>query len=66
MSFNAFNKLQDEDYPPNTTKAGRITYIYDISRENNKNSYYIETPTATNHMNIYPIENKIKKSNSAK
>ena len=61
MPFNTFNKLLDEDYPPNTTKAGRITYIYDISQENNKNSYYIETPTATNHMNIYPIENKIKK-----
>ena len=65
MSFNSFNKLQDAKfkYIPNTTKGeGRITYICDYSQENNKDSYYIESPTDYNrHISIYPIQPKLKK-----
>ena len=65
MSFNSFNRLQDANhkYVPNTTKGeGRITYICDYSQENNKDSYYIESPNEYNrHISIYPIEAKLKK-----
>ena len=65
MSFNSFNRLQDAkfQYVPNTTKGeGRITYICDYSQENNKDSYYIESPTEyKRHISIYPIQPKLKK-----
>ena len=64
MSFNSFNKLQDTKfkYVPNTTKGdGRITYICDYSQENNKDAYFIESPTEYNrHISIYPIKPKLK------
>ena len=65
ISFDSFNKLQDAKfkYLPNTTKGeGRITYICDYSQENNKDSYYIESPKDYNrHISIYPIQPKLKK-----
>ena len=65
ISFDSFNKLQDKKfkYVPNTTKAeGRITYICDYSQENNKDSYYIESPNKYDrHISIYPIQPKLKK-----
>ena len=65
ISFDSFNKLQDKKfkYVPNTTKAeGRITYICDYSQENNKDSYYIESPNKYDrHISIYPVQPKLKK-----
>lgn len=65
ISFDSFNKLQDKKfkYVPNTTKAeGRITYIGDYSQENNKDSYYIESPNKYDrHISIYPVQPKLKK-----
>ena len=65
ISFDSFNKLQDKKfkYVPNTTKAeGRITYIFDYSQENNKDSYYIESPNKYDrHISIYPVQPKLKK-----
>ena len=65
ISFNAFNKLQDtkNKFVPKTTKGeGRITYICDYSQENNKDSYYVESPNNyPRHISIYPIEPKLKK-----
>ena len=65
ISFNSFNKLQDVkyNYVPNTTKGeGRITYICDFSQENNKDSYYVESPNGYNrHITVYPIDAKMKK-----
>ena len=65
ISFNAFNKIQDtkNKFVPKTTKIeGRITYICDYSQENNKDSYYVESPKKyPRHISIYPIEPKLKK-----
>ena len=65
ISFDSFNKLQDKKfkYVPNTTKAeGRITYICDYSQENNKDSYYIESPNKYDrYISIYPVQPKLKK-----
>ena len=65
ISFNSFNKLQDVkyNYVPNTTKGeGRITYICDFSQENNKDSYYVESPSKyKRHITVYPIDAKMKK-----
>ena len=65
ISSNPFNNIQDAKfkYVPNTTKGeGRITYIYDYSKENNKDSYYVESPrNYPRHISIYPIEPKLKK-----
>ena len=65
ISFDSFNKLEDKKfkYVPNTTKAeGRITYICDYSQENNKDSYYIESPNKYDrHISIYPVQPKLKK-----
>ena len=65
ISFNAFNKIQDtkNKFVPKTTKGeGRITYICDYSQENNKDSYYVESPKKyPRHISIYPIEPKLKK-----
>ena len=65
ISFDSFNKLQDKKfkYVPNTTKAeGRITYICDYSQENNKDSYYIESPNKYDrHISIYPVQPQLKK-----
>ena len=64
ISFNSFNKLQDVkyNYVPNTTKGeGRITYICDFSQENNKDSYYVESPSRyKRHITVYPIDGKMK------
>ena len=65
ISFNRFNKIQDIkfNYVPNTTKAeGRITYICDYSQENNKDSYYVESPNRyKRNITVYPIDAKVKK-----
>ena len=55
-------------YIPNTSKGeGRITYICDYSQENNKDSYYIESPNEYNrHMSLYPINPTLKKKKTKK
>jgi len=70
ISFNKYNELQDakNKFVPNTIKGeGRIAYICDYSQENNKDSYYVESPTKyNNHISIHPIKGKLKNRKNKK
>ena len=70
ISFNDYNELQDakKKFVPNTIKGeGRIAYICDYSQENNKDSYYVESPTKyNNHISIHPIKGKLKNRKNKK
>jgi len=57
--INYYNKNENRDEP--TPRESRISYIYDYSQENNKNSYYVESPHNIKYISAYPL--KIKKKN---
>ena len=57
--INYYNKNENKDEP--SPRESRISYIYDYSQENNKNSYYVESPHNIKYISAYPL--KIKKKN---
>ena len=57
--INYYNKNENKDEP--SQRESRISYIYDYSQENNKNSYYVESPHNIKYISAYPL--KIKKKN---
>ena len=59
---NYYNKNENRDEP--SPRESRISYIYDYSQENNKNSYYVESPHNIKYISAYPL--KIKKKNKNK
>ena len=54
-------KINSINYNKSPRDEG-ISYIYDYSQENNKDSYYIESPNNFKHLSIYPLKPKLKKS----
>ena len=62
ISLNNFHEAKFKYAPNNEKAAGRITYICDYSQEDNKDSYYIESPNEYNrHISLYQINPKLKK-----
>ena len=62
ISLNNFHGTKFKYAPNNEKAAGRITYICDYSQEDNKDSYYIESPNEYNrHISLYQINPKLKK-----
>ena len=59
---NYYNKNENKD--ESSPRESRISYIYDYSQENNKNSYYVESPHNIKYISAYPL--KIKKKNKNK
>ena len=55
----------NEKYKQSSERNGRISYIYDYSQEDNKNSYYVESPTFNRYMSIYPLKKKKKRKTKA-
>ena len=45
-------------------RENKISFIYDYSKEDNKDSYYVESPTWSKHMSAYPL--RIKKTKKEK
>ena len=45
-------------------RENRISYIYDYSQENNKDSYFVESPNVTKNMTVYPLQSRLKKKNN--
>ena len=43
----------------------RISYIYDYSQENNKDSYCIESPNSIRHLSIFPLKSRLKRIDRA-
>ena len=41
-------------------RESHISFIYDYSQENNKDSYYVENPNVIKKLNIYPLKAKLK------
>jgi len=58
---NYYNKNESRDEP--SQRESRISYIYDYSQENNKNSYYVESPHNIKYISAYPLKPRIKKKN---
>ena len=58
---NYYNKNENRDEP--SQRESRISYIYDYSQENNKNSYYVESPHNIKYISAYPLKPRIKKKN---
>ena len=61
----AFNKKFNTQYKnvQHSPRENRISFIYDYSQENNKDSYYVESPNVTKNMTVYPLKSKLKKNN---
>lgn len=59
--INYYNKYENKDEP--SQRESRISYIYDYSQENNKNSYYVESPHNIKYISAYPLKTRIKKRN---
>ena len=59
----SFNKKFNTNYKniQHSPRESRISYIYDYSQENNKDSYYVESPNVTKHLTVYPLKTRIKK-----
>jgi len=57
--INYYNKNENRDEP--TPRESRISYIYDYSQENNKNSYYVESPHNIKYIssNLLKLKRKI-------
>ena len=64
ISFNKRANANSKNYQP-SPRESHISYIYDYSQENNKNSYRVESPNAFNQLSIYPLNHRIKKRNKA-
>jgi len=60
--FNNSNKNIFYNMP--SQRESKISFIYDYSKEDNKDSYYVESPTWSKHMSAYPL--RIKKSKKTK
>ena len=60
--FNNSNKNLFYNMP--SQRESKISFIYDYSKENNKDSYYVESPTWSKYMSAYPL--RIKKSKKTK
>jgi hypothetical protein len=55
------NKNIFHDMP--SQRENKISFIYDYSKEDNKDSYYVESPTWSKNMSSYPLRiKKIKKT----
>jgi hypothetical protein len=59
ISFNKRSNANTKIYQP-SPRESHISYIYDYSHENNKNSYLVESPNAFNQLSIYPLNQRIK------
>ena len=64
ISFNKRANANSKNYQP-SPRESHISYIYDYSQENNKNSYRVESPSAFKQLSIYPLNKRIKKKNNA-
>ena len=62
IAFNRRINTNSKNYQP-SPRESHISYIYDYSQENNKDSYYVESPNVLKHMTVYPLRPKIKKRN---
>ena len=62
ITFNRRINTNSKNYQP-SPRESHISYIYDYSQENNKDSYYVESPNVINHMTVYPLRRKLKKRN---
>ena len=60
----AFNRRFNNQFKnaKNSPRENRISYIYDYSQENNKDSYYVESPNVANHLTVYPLKSRLKKN----
>ena len=61
----SFNKrintnTKNYQYQP-SPRESHISYIYDYSLDNNKDSYCVESPNAIKQLSIYPLKPRIKK-----
>ena len=62
ISFNRRINTNTKNCLP-SPRESHISYIYDYSQENNKDSYYVESPNVVKHMTVYPLRPKLKKRN---
>ena len=61
IAFNRRTNAITRNYQE-TPRESHISYIYDYSQENNKDSYYIESPNnAVKYLSVYPLKPRLKK-----